>query len=97
MQKGAIILADALRLLEVFKSLYLKLYKLALCILNAGSICWIEISQPVGKNASRDRDRIRLKGVFILIKTRIRAKCNQIMLVDNTLGQRSTADRGGYT
>lgn len=97
MQKGAIILADALRLLEVFKSLYLKLYKLALCILNAGSICWIEISQPVGKNASRDRDRIHLKGVFILIKTRIRAKCNKIMLVDNTLGQRSTADRGGYT
>lgn len=39
MQKEAIILADALGLLKVFKSLYLKLYKLALCILNAGSIC----------------------------------------------------------
>lgn len=62
MQKEAIILADALGLLEVFKSLYLKLYKLALCILNAGSICWIEISQPVGKNASRNSDLIHLKG-----------------------------------
>lgn len=65
MQKEAIILADAMGLLEVFKSLYLKLYKLALCILNAGSICWIEISQPVGKNASRNSDPIHLKrGVY---------------------------------